>query len=348
MVLIPRVPQPWPRILGQRSALSRGMPGNSEQGSRTKPVRDGVFRGRGRQRPAVLWSQVCGGGGLDLVCRTHSQPRFSVRQPANLQTVARSVTDRTPLPTESCVARSREGSRPPGRVRFGEVYIVRPALVCLQRFAKLRAALVAGRDPPLQVALTGNNAARHRRAAPDPPHGRAHSLPPKVRRGSQRLVSEHAHNPKANLDNGVQVLQNKVDSSSSCSTDKSEQSQCFCRVAIKDLSALLRDVFWRRHFRPHFGHPAEYPCAGIRSRQSWRARRQWQQRIVDQLGNVFRKVFRKIALTDRRQHWRSFLQHLAIFLRNLSQGLLCQLFTVCRNLRMVGAKAPHPILHGLQ
>lgn len=98
--------------LGSEKRVIKGDARKFPAAPRTKPVRDGVFRGRDGQRPAVLGSHVCGGGVLNLEYLTHSPPRFSVSQSTDLQTVARSVTDRTPLPTGSFVARSRKGPRP--------------------------------------------------------------------------------------------------------------------------------------------------------------------------------------------------------------------------------------------
>ena len=49
--------------LGSEKRVIKGDARKFQARVRTKPVRDGVFRGGVWERPAVLWSQVCGGGG---------------------------------------------------------------------------------------------------------------------------------------------------------------------------------------------------------------------------------------------------------------------------------------------
>ena len=225
MLLIPREPQPWPRILGQKSALSRGMPGNSRQVHAqslcgTASLEAGIGKGQ----------RFCGH-------KFVGEGDWITRDPDSIPLANKVLPNKIPRGTRPPFCRRQTYGLMAGAIFYG----------CNDPWtsaswgghAKLKTALGVGCSPRLQLTFVGNCSARHRRAAPDPPHGRAHSLPPRVRRGSHRLASDHPKKPKANLH---QIVEESGDAA--CNTNAhSGKPNCFCQVTIKCLGAFCQSLF---------------------------------------------------------------------------------------------------------
>lgn len=214
MLLIPRVPQPWPRILGQRSALSRGMPGNSRQVHAqslcgTASLEAGMGKG---QR---FYGHKFVGEGASLLASMNEVAREALVGNRNDVEVIQFGTaePRLTLPTG-------------GRIRFLPGTGVALSSTQSPTFYRITC------DPDRTPLPAGPCVARSREG-PSPQEGALH--PPRVGRYSHWPVSNHTKKPQPNLH---QLVEEGGDANS-----ESSQPNCLHQVAIKCLGAFCQSLF---------------------------------------------------------------------------------------------------------